>query len=267
MPAPTLAPVAAPTLAPVTLPTVAPVPPTAAPVFVFPTNPPAATTPTSAPVFVFPTNPPVAAPVFVFPTNPPVAATPTNPPVFVFPTNPPVAAPVAPVPTGAPATNSTGLKAVVEQSGFLSRLNFALEKTGLDDAISEPNTNLTLLAPWDLAFGALDDGVFIALLLEENEDLLTELLSYHVIPQEIEYDEFVAGPLNTVLGETVDVTLVPSPIPTLSTNSVNINDAKIILQDFEGSNGQVQIIDTVLIPPGFNAKLQARLSPAPTAAP
>ena len=55
-------------------------------------------------------------------------------------------------------------------------------------------------------------------------------------------DDLVSGPLQTLLGEEVDVTL----------NPLKFNQAEAVETDILACNGVINIIDDLLIPPGKN---------------
>ncbi|MEM6426883.1 MAG: fasciclin domain-containing protein, partial [Cyanobacteria bacterium P01_D01_bin.128] len=59
----------------------------------------------------------------------------------------------------------------------------AVQTAGLVDTLSGDGP-FTVFAPTDDAFAELPDGALDALLQPENRDLLTEILTYHVVPDE-----------------------------------------------------------------------------------
>ncbi len=98
----------------------------------------------------------------------------------------------------------------------------------------------TVFAPTDDAFAALPAGVVDALLLPENKDALTKVLTYHVVAGNVMAADVTDGDVPTVEGQTV----------TLSTaDGVTVNGAKVIQADVVGSNGVIHAIDAVLLPP------------------
>jgi len=68
---------------------------------------------------------------------------------------------------------------------------------------------------------------------------LTEVLTYHVLGSEVLSNELTAGPVNTLNGAAVTVSL---------TNGVMINNANVTLADVLAYNGVVHVIDAVLLP-------------------
>jgi uncharacterized surface protein with fasciclin (FAS1) repeats len=119
-----------------------------------------------------------------------------------------------------------------------STLVAAVEAAGLAETLSGPGP-FTVFAPTNEAFEALPDGVLDALLLPENSEALTEVLTYHVLPAEVPSSDVTDGEVETVQGESV----------TLSTaEGVTVNDATVVTADVEASNGVIHAIDAVLVP-------------------
>jgi uncharacterized surface protein with fasciclin (FAS1) repeats len=120
-----------------------------------------------------------------------------------------------------------------------STLVAAVEAGGLVETLSGDGP-FTVFAPTNEAFDALPDGVLDALLLEENQDTLVSILTYHVVSGAVTSDQVTDGDVATVEGQNI----------TLSTeNGVMVNDATVVIADVEASNGVIHAIDAVLIPP------------------
>ena len=98
----------------------------------------------------------------------------------------------------------------------------------------------TVFAPTDDAFDALPEGLLDALLLPENVDTLTSILTYHVLPAEVMAADVSAGEVATVEGSTIAIT---------TDDGVMVNDATVVATDVEASNGVIHVIDTVIVPP------------------
>lgn len=128
----------------------------------------------------------------------------------------------------------------------------AVQAAGLADTLSGDGP-FTVFAPTDEAFGNLPDGVLDALLEPENRDLLTEVLTYHVVPDEVTSDELETGVVDTLNGG-VAVRVDP--------DRVIVNDGSVILPDVPASNGVIHAINRVLIPPSTSAELTRRLQAA-----
>ena len=125
--------------------------------------------------------------------------------------------------------------------GF-STLVAAVSAAGLVDTLNGEGP-FTVFAPTDEAFAALPAGVLDALLLPENKDVLTQILTYHVVSGQVMAADVTDGEVATVEGQSV----------TLSTaDGVTVNGAKVIQADVVTSNGVIHAIDAVLLPPGVD---------------
>jgi len=77
---------------------------------------------------------------------------------------------------------------------------------------------------------------------------LADILTYHVVAGTVLSTQLTAGPVATVNGEDVIVSL---------TNGVQINDATVTLADVPADNGVVHVIDRVLLLPTANLEVNA----------
>ncbi len=111
----------------------------------------------------------------------------------------------------------------------------------------------TVFAPPNEAFDALPDGVVEALLMPENKDLLTEVLTYHVVSGEVMSTDLESGMVETLSGEEITVDLG---------DTVMIDDAEVVAVDLPATNGVIHIIDGVLVPATVATELEARLAAA-----
>lgn len=96
----------------------------------------------------------------------------------------------------------------------------------------------TVFAPVDEAFAAVDQATMDT--LAEDADLLTSVLTYHVVPGQIGPDE-IAGEHETVEGSTLTVEGDPEMLA--------VNDANVICGGVQTANATVYLIDGVLMPP------------------
>jgi uncharacterized surface protein with fasciclin (FAS1) repeats len=122
----------------------------------------------------------------------------------------------------------------------LSTLVAAVQAADLVDALSDENTQLTVFAPTNDAFAAIQETVD-SLLLPENKADLQNVLQYHVVSGKV---------MSTDLSDGMEVTALNGDTLTISIEDgkVMINDAEVTLADVETSNGVVHVIDTVLVP-------------------
>lgn len=95
----------------------------------------------------------------------------------------------------------------------------------------------TIFAPVDEAFAAVDPATIET--LRTDSELLTEVLTYHVVPGKIA-PENIAGEQTTVQGGTVDVTG--------SGQEWQVNNAGVICGGVATENATVYLIDGVLMP-------------------
>lgn len=125
----------------------------------------------------------------------------------------------------------------------------AVEAAGLVETLQGEGP-FTVFAPTDDAFAELPDGVLDALLLPENEDLLVDILTYHVVPGEVTSGDLEDGVLDSLNGGlAVDV----------SPERAVINNASVVMADIEAENGIIHAINRVLIPVGVVDELTARM--------
>lgn len=99
----------------------------------------------------------------------------------------------------------------------------------------------TVFAPTNEAFEALPDGVLDQLLQPENKEALAQLLSYHVIPQEVPSSAVAPGEVDTAAGVPLNIAVDGS--------TVTVNEATVIQTDIEASNGVIHAVDQVILPP------------------
>lgn len=97
----------------------------------------------------------------------------------------------------------------------------------------------TVFAPVDEAFEAIDQETMAT--LAEDGELLSSILTYHVVPGQLTPDE-VVGEQTTVQGETLEVTG--------SGDELMVNDASVICGGVQTANATVYLIDGVLMPQG-----------------
>lgn len=95
----------------------------------------------------------------------------------------------------------------------------------------------TVFAPIDDAFAQIDDDTIQT--LSTDADLLTTILTYHVVPGQLSPDE-VVGTQTTVQGGEVEVTG--------SGDELMVNDAMVICGGVQTANATVYLIDSVLMP-------------------
>ena len=129
---------------------------------------------------------------------------------------------------------------VASDAGF-NTLVAAVQAAGLVETLKGDGP-FTVFAPTEAAFAGLPAGTLDDLLLPENKDLLTSILTYHVVAGEVTSEQVVSlSSATTVQGEEL----------TISVNNgvVTINGVTVTQTDVQASNGVIHIIDGVLLPP------------------
>lgn len=98
-------------------------------------------------------------------------------------------------------------------------------------------SEFTVFAPTDDAFAKLDPATIET--LKTDPELLSSILTYHVVPGQMTPDE-LSGMYTTVNGEEVEVTG--------SGDSLMVNDAAVVCGGVQTKNATVYLLDTVLMP-------------------
>ena len=140
---------------------------------------------------------------------------------------------------------------LISANQSLTKLKTALSAAGLRETLAK-NGNFTVFAPTDRAFAALPAGTWERLLRPENKPALVNLLKYHLVLNRITETEAVTGKVTTWMGSPVTINVNPN------TNEVNLNDARVLEDRIEGSNGMIIVIDKVLVPPDLAANFNLR---------
>jgi transforming growth factor-beta-induced protein len=144
---------------------------------------------------------------------------------------------------------------IISRSTHFSTLYNGLIVAGMDQSLKGAGP-LTLFAPTEEAFKRLPPGVWEALLKDVGK--LTAVLDMHVASKTYYARGFrdmdTISTLNKNAGLTVHIRpgkeeAVSRPHP--ERVEVEVNDARIIYFDGATSNGNIQVIDTVLIPPSI----------------
>lgn len=134
-------------------------------------------------------------------------------------------------PVAVAASNNPLLKTLV--AAVSGKLN---PKVDLVDTLN--GDQFTVFAPVDAAFAKVPAKTIKT--LSKNQDLLTTILTYHVVPGQIAPDAIV-GTQKTVEGDTLKVTG--------SGDNLKVNGANVICGGVQTANATVYLIDSVLMPP------------------
>lgn len=134
--------------------------------------------------------------------------------------------------------------------------------TTLTSALSgklNPNVNLvetlnngqfTVFAPTDDAFAKLDPATIET--LKTDSDLLSSILTYHVVSGQADPSQVVGGH-TTVQGGSLAVTG--------SGGELMVNDANVVCGGIKTANATLYLIDTVLMPPATPATATTTTAP------
>jgi transforming growth factor-beta-induced protein len=124
----------------------------------------------------------------------------------------------------------------------LTTLVTAVGAAGLGDTLNGAEA-LTVFAPTDCAFAALDPATLEAALADPT-GLLTTVLGFHVIPERLEMSD-LAGmtELTTFTGEVLPIEV--------DGDTVTLNDgaAMVVVGEIQTANATVYLIDNVMLPP------------------
>lgn len=147
-----------------------------------------------------------------------------------------------------PPSPAQNIVELCESEKDLSTLVAAVVAAGLADTLSS-SKEFTLFAPTNEAFNALPAGTLNRLMKPENKQELVDILTYHVLPEEVlstDLKPFQA--VATVEGKPLHVTKWGGHVrvgPSLSSKDLK----NVIKADNLASNGVVHIINGVLLPP------------------
>ncbi len=127
----------------------------------------------------------------------------------------------------------------------------AVKAAGLVDALMGPGP-FTVFAPVNAGFAALPAGTVETLLMPENKDMLTKVLTAHVVAGDLKLADLRAkvgkdgyANLQTLSGDALSVKF-RGDMAMVYSESRNIGT--ITIADVDQSNGVIHVIDTVLVP-------------------
>ena len=128
----------------------------------------------------------------------------------------------------------------------------AVKAAGLVETLSGAGP-LTVFAPTNAAFNKLPAGKVETLVKPENKEMLTTILTYHVVPGRI-YSKTLMSMIKKNNG-TLSVKTVQGGMLkfTRKGNSIMLEDSKggmsnVTIKDVYQSNGVIHVIDTVVMP-------------------
>ena len=152
---------------------------------------------------------------------------------------------------GAPMFETKNIVENAVNSADHTTLVAAVKAAGLVDALMGPGP-FTVFAPVNDAFAALPAGTVDTLLKPENKDMLTKVLTAHVVAGDYKIADLRAmvgkdgyANLKTLSGDALSVKFKGNKMQVFS-ESKNIGN--ITIADVDQSNGVIHVIDAVLVP-------------------
>jgi phosphate binding protein len=142
-------------------------------------------------------------------------------------------------------TNAQGgdnILAVAEKAGTFKTLAAAVGAAGLADTLNGAGP-FTVFAPTDEAFAKVPAYVLEYLLKPEQKDLLTRILTYHVVSGEVMSKDVV-----TMDGKAAKSVEGGDIAISVKGDKVKVNAANVTTVDVKASNGVIHVIDSVILP-------------------
>lgn len=150
--------------------------------------------------------------------------------------------------------DSKTIVALATDNADLSTLETALKKYPDLVTTLSGSGQYTVFAPTNDAFDDLLSAVGQTSLDDIPEDVLRDILEYHVVQGQKRSSDLSAGNVTTVLGEPVAVSL---------SGGVMLNgNAMVTSADVQASNGVVHVIEAVLVPPSMQPIVGTIVAPA-----
>ncbi|MDB9733185.1 fasciclin domain-containing protein [Porticoccaceae bacterium] len=135
---------------------------------------------------------------------------------------------------------------VAVSNGSFTTLVVALQATGLDTVLDDPESTFTVFAPTDAAFALLGQDTIDALLADP--DTLRDILLYHVVSgSEILQDGAITVAQSG--SNKVDMANLRKTALTLADSRLYINKSAVSLADVMADNGVIHVVDQVILPP------------------
>lgn len=147
------------------------------------------------------------------------------------------------------AVEAQNIAKAVAANAELSTLMAALDAAELTEALNGAGP-FTIFAPTNAAFEKLGKDKVADLMKPENKEQLIAVLKYHVVPGKIAAVD--------AKGATVDLTTLNGAVVKVDGKGevVKVGEASVTKTDIIASNGVVHEIDTVIMPPVTETKVQ-----------
>ncbi len=153
---------------------------------------------------------------------------------------------------GAPMLPTKDIVSNAVNSADHTTLVAAVKAAGLVETLQSPGP-FTVFAPTNEAFAKLPVGTVDTLLKAENKEVLTKVLTYHVVAGKMSskdlWKAIKAGngttTLKTVSGGTLKATAMGK---TIILTDEKGGMSKVTIADVNQSNGVIHVVDSVLLP-------------------
>lgn len=138
---------------------------------------------------------------------------------------------------------------VKEDASNFSFLRAAIDKAGLKEQL-EAAGDFTLFAPINQAFK--DAGYAnVAAVTAENATVLANILNYHVVDHLVRTKDVTANQsVNSINGKALILDIYKFTTKDTSYNLKLVNGVEIISKDVAATNGNMQVVNRILIPQG-----------------
>lgn len=121
----------------------------------------------------------------------------------------------------------------------------AVDSVGLQSALNDPTSSLTIFAPNDSAFSAYDGVTF-------EDDILISILKYHVLPSvALVGDLSDDQTLVSLEGSSIEVTFKYLFFDFFFQGAYLNKSSKIVETDIMCAGGVIHVINEVLVPPSI----------------
>ena len=131
---------------------------------------------------------------------------------------------------------------VLKAAGNFKTFLKAIAAADLVGTLQKPGP-LTVFAPTDTAFSKMPAGALDELLKPENKAKLVKVISYHIAPVRLTAAELAkTDEVKTLESTEIDVDA------SADGKTIEVDEAKILGNDIEASNGVLHAIDGVLQP-------------------
>jgi PGF-CTERM protein len=140
----------------------------------------------------------------------------------------------------AQATTTTTITQTAASNPNFSTLVSLLKQANLTETLNNTTANYTVLAPDNAAFAKLPNTTIAN--LKNNTPALTQILLNHVIAGKTNFT--TNGTVTTLAGNSISYTVNGTKVQ--FTNGYN---ATIVTKNLNATNGVIDVIDSVLVPP------------------